>query len=62
MSGNINTFADDIESWVIESISEANNIVTEDGTVEDWGGMNKEYKEKILKDLKTYVDNLRSVM
>jgi hypothetical protein len=60
MSGNINTFADDIESWVVESISEANNVVTEDGTIEDWGGMNKDYKEKILKDLKTYVTNLRS--
>lgn len=60
MSGNISAFADDIENWVIESINDTNTIVTEDGTVEDWGGMNKEYKEKILKDLKTYVDNLRS--
>lgn len=60
MSGNISAFADDIENWVLESINDTNTIVTEDGTVEDWGGMNKEYKEKILKDLKTYVDNLRS--
>jgi len=55
-------FADDIENWVLESINDTNTIVTEDGTVEDWGGMNKEYKEKILKDLKTYVENLRSVI
>jgi len=62
MSGNISAFADDIENWVLESINDTNTIVTEDGTVEDWGGMNKEYKEKILKDLKTYVENLRSVI
>jgi len=60
MSGNISAFADDIENWVLESINDTNTIVTEDGTVEDWGGMNKEYKQKILKDLKEYVDTLRS--
>ena len=60
MSGNIKAFADDIESWVLESITANNTIVTEDGTVEDWGGMNKDFKEKILKDLKEYVALLRS--
>ena len=60
MSGNIKAFADDIESWVLESITASNTIVTEDGTVEDWGGMNKDFKEKILKDLKEYVALLRS--
>ena len=59
MSGNIASFANDIESWVLESINADNSFVTEDGTVEDWGGMNKEYKEKILKDLKEYVALLR---
>ena len=60
MSGNISTFANDIESWVLQSINDSSNMVTEDGTIEDWGGMNKEYKEKILNDLRTYVTNLRS--
>jgi len=60
MSGNMSTFADDIEHWVYESINDSSNMVTEDGTIEDWGGMNKEYKDKILDDLKTYVKNLRS--
>ena len=60
MSGNISTFADDIENWVLESIDDSTNMVTEDGTIEDWGGMNKEYRDKILDDLKTYVKNLRS--
>jgi hypothetical protein len=60
MTGNISTFADDIENWVLESINDSTNMVTEDGTVEDWGGMNKEYKDKILQDLKDYVKNLRS--
>lgn len=60
MTGNISTFADDIENWVLESINDSTNMVTEDGTIEDWGGMNKEYKDKILQDLKDYVKNLRS--
>lgn len=60
MSGNIKSFANDIENWVLESISDSNSIVTEDGTVEDWGGMNKDYKDKVLRDLKEYVKLLRS--
>ena len=60
MSGNIKAFANDIENWVLESINADNTIVTEDGTVEDWGGMNKEFKDKVLKDLKEYVKLLRS--
>lgn len=60
ISGNIKAFADDIESWVLESINDSNTIVTEDGVVEDWGGMNKDFKSKILKDLKEYTELLRS--
>jgi len=60
LSGNIAAFAEDIESWVLESINDTNSVVTEDGTVEDWGGMNKDFKAKILKDLKEYTQLLRS--
>ena len=60
MSGNMSSLASDIESWVLESINESNSFVTEDGVIEDWGGMNKEYREKVLKDLKEYVKLLRS--
>lgn len=60
MSGNIKAFADDIENWVLETINTKSSYVTEDGTVEDWGGMNKEFREKILKDLKEYVTTLRT--
>ena len=59
LSGNIASFANDIESWVLETINDTNSIVTEDGAIEDWGGMNKEYREKIIKDLKEYLTLLR---
>jgi hypothetical protein len=60
MSGNIASFAKDIEAWVLESINQDSKSVTEDGVIEDWGGMSNEYKQKIIKDLKEYVELLKS--
>ena len=59
MSGNIKAFADDIESWVLESIDDSSTFVTEQGDIEEWKGMSNEYKNKVLTDLKTYLKNLR---
>jgi|TARA_B110000858_G_scaffold98570_1_gene113364 hypothetical protein len=60
ISGNIKHFITDIEAWVVESIEDNITMVTEDGDVEDWNGMDDKYKEGILKDLKGYTDLLRS--
>ena len=60
MSGNIAGFAQDIENWIIESLDEKGDFVTEEGDVEDWGNMSKGFKEKILKDLKEYTTLLRN--
>lgn len=62
MSGNIASFAKDIEAWVLESINQDSKTVTEDGVVEDWGGMSNDYKERILKDLKEYIELLKTHM
>lgn len=59
MSGNMKAFADDIESWVTETISTSSTFVTEDGTIEDWGGMSKEKMQEILKGMKEYVEYIR---
>ena len=59
MSGNMRAFADDIESWVTETISTSDNFVTEDGTIENWGGMSKVKMEEILKGMKEYVEYIR---
>ena len=60
MSANIKAFADDIEAWAFETLSTSHNFVTEDGTVENWGGMSNDHKEKILTGLKDYVKHLRT--
>jgi len=59
MSGNIKSFISDIEAWVLESFDDKITMVTEQGDVEDWKGMDSSYKNKILKDLKEYTDLLR---
>ena len=59
MSGNMKAFADDIESWVTETISTSSNFVTEDGTIENWGGMSKIKMGEILKGMKEYVEYIR---
>ena len=60
MSANIKAFADDIEAWALETLSTSTNFVTEDGTIENWGGMSQDHKEKILSGLKDYVKHLRT--
>jgi|14_taG_2_1085336.scaffolds.fasta_scaffold05557_5 hypothetical protein len=57
--GNAKEFVDDIERWVLDSVNDNHTFVTEQGVVEDWGGMNKETKEKILKDLKDFTTMMR---
>ena len=57
--GNAKEFVDDIERWILDSVNDSHTFVTEAGDVEDWGGMNKETKAKILKDLKDYTTTIR---
>ena len=45
---------------LLETLSTSSNFVTEDGTVENWGGMSNVHKDKILTGLKDYVKHLRS--
>jgi hypothetical protein len=57
--GNAKEYIDDIERWILDSINDKHTFVTEAGVVEDWGGMNKETREKILKDLKDFTTTMR---
>ena len=49
----------DFKVWIKEKVKENNTFVTEQGAIEDWGGMNKQTKEKILKDLKEFTTIMR---
>lgn len=59
MSGNIKGFISDMEAWITESLEEKISIVTEQGDVEDWGGLSKSYKDGIVSSLRKYVDLLK---
>lgn len=58
MQGNIKNFAKDIEQWVMDYVYRENTFVTEQGDIEDWKS-NSNHDEKILENLKIYLDNLK---
>jgi len=60
MQGNMKAFVDDIESWVLDSIDNDSTYVTEQGDVEDWGKMSKEYKKQVIDALADLRDTLES--
>jgi len=59
ISGNIKAFADDLEAWVMDTLSTSISMVTEQGDVEEWQGTDKSFDEKILKELNNYLKELR---
>tara|TARA_R110001592_G_scaffold150123_2_gene375787 strand:- start:1868 stop:2449 length:582 start_codon:yes stop_codon:yes gene_type:complete len=59
IKGNAREVIKDIENWVLDSVNDKHSFVTEQGAIEDWGGMNKNTKEKILKDLKEFTTVMR---
>jgi len=59
IKGNAREVIKDIENWVLDSVNDKHTFVTEQGAVEDWGGMNKSTKEKILNDLKEFTTVMR---
>ena len=59
IKGNAKQVIDDIERWSLESVNDKHTFGTEQGAIEDWGGMNKDTKEKILKDLKEFTNVMR---
>jgi L-lactate utilization protein LutB len=59
MQGNMKAFIQDMEDWVLGTINVNETYVTEQGDVEDWGGVGKDYKEKVLKGLKEYIDEVK---
>lgn len=54
IQGNIRTFVKDLEKWTKEFIEEESTYVTEQGDIEDWGKVNKKFKNNILSNLKEY--------
>lgn len=56
MQGNIKKFLSEIESYALSLVNHNQVFVTEHGDVEEWHGNESTQKEKILSNLKTYID------
>lgn len=59
MSGNIESFANDLEAWVLETLSSNVSMVTEQGDIEEWQNTSKKFDDKILSELQNYLKELR---
>lgn len=62
IQGNMKAYVKDLQAWVTESLVEKTEIVSEDGTIEDWGELSEEFKNKVLEDLKDYVDHVMNTL
>ena len=56
MQGNIKSVLIEIEDYTLALIDNDSSYVTEQGDVEDWKGNTSTQKQKLLKNLQTYVD------
>lgn len=56
LQGNIKVFLNNIEAYTLSLLNNKSTFVTEHGDIEDWNNNNTAYKEKLLKNLKQYVD------
>jgi len=56
MQGNIKSFLNEIEDFTLALMDNESSYVTEQGDVEDWNGNTAKQKQKLLKNLQTYID------
>jgi len=49
VNGNMQSFVNDLEAWMLDQINTSESYVTEQGVIEDWKG-NKEKVDKKFKD------------
>ena len=59
LTGNVAAFANDLESWVMETLASNISMVTEQGDVEEWQNTSKKFDQKILNELNGYLKELR---
>jgi hypothetical protein len=60
MQGSMKAFAKDVEQWVLDTLSETNSFVTEQGDLEDWNSNDSKFKEQLNSNLQEYLKHIRS--
>jgi hemerythrin-like domain-containing protein len=58
IQGNIKNFAKDLTAWVDMYVQHKHTFVTEQGVIEDWKGNDKAQNDKVLTNLKEYLNIL----
>jgi len=61
IEGNIKAFAGDVEQWILENVNTKDSYVTEQGDIEDWNSDNTKNKEKVLKNLKEFLESIKKL-
>jgi L-lactate utilization protein LutB len=60
IQGNMKAFAGDLEQWVLDQVNTTETYVTEQGDIEDWNNNSQAQKQKSLKNLKEFLDNVKN--
>lgn len=58
INGSIDAFAKDLTSWVNEYSVQSSSFVTEQGVIEDWNSNTTSQNEKVMNNLKEFIEVL----
>lgn len=59
ITGNIKSFVNDLESYILDNLEESTSYVTEQGDVEDWKVNKSKNREKVLSELGSFTKHIR---
>ena len=62
MQGNMKAWAESLQQWVQDTISETLTFVTEEGDIEDWNTSNTKQKQKLVRGMNEYLTHLKEHM
>jgi hypothetical protein len=62
IQGSMKAFARDVEQWVLDTLSETNSFVTEQGDLEDWNSNTEIFKKQLNNNLQEYLKHLKAHM
>ena len=59
ITGNLTSWAKDMEQFLLESLNDTQTVVTEAGDVEDWQSNKKEREKKIMATMEDYIKQVQ---
>lgn len=62
VTGNLEAWAKDMQIYVEEILAETSTHVTEEGVVEDWKSNTKQYEDKVLDRMHSYITDINKIL